>query len=421
MSGSPNPRWLPAVGVAAGIVLALSGTSLTRASITPQGQQGCAAGTVVGGPNLVQNGDFAQGAQGFTSQLPDRGTGDGSGIYPDDAGGGGFSIQSGPKSYNNGLIIGRPFPGDPQRDVPATQTYFYSNVNRDVNRQPLYGPGAPGRAMLWRQEVAVTENTTYNFFAYFDNLLIPSLGPNNIDPQIELQVNGIAAGPPITVLKAPDQWLPIQFSFTTGAGQTTAVLEIYDLANSVTGDDFAMTQISLKQCVTSVGLAKAAQEPVNNGDGSYTVEYLFTLRNLGVDPLPLTELQIVDDLGRTFAKAAAFSVVSIQSPTLTVNSAFNGVANKNLLAGTDALAAKATATITLRLRVTPGPGAGGNGPFLNSAAVIARAGGIAVEDDSIPGLNPDPDEDGDPKEPGEDQATTITLGGPTVYLPLLRR
>lgn len=421
MSGSLIPRWLLAATLVAVSALNLTTARPTRASITPQGQQGCTAGTVVGGPNLVQNGDFSQGAVGFTSQLPDRGVGDGTGIYPDDEGGGGFSIQTGEKVYNEGRIVGRPFPGDPQREVPSTETYFYSNPNRDQNGRPLYGPGTAGRAMLWRQEVPVTENTTYNFFAYFDNLLLPTLGPNNIDPQIELQVNGIAAGPPIIVQKQPDFWLPIQFSFTTGAGQTTAVLEIYDLANSVAGDDFGMTQINLKQCVTSVGAAKFAQEVVDNGDGSFTVEYLFTLRNLGVDPLPLTELQLIDDLTKTFANAGSFNVVGLNSSTLTVNPTFNGASDQRLLTGEDTLPAGATATVTLRVRFTPGTGALGRGPFFNSATVTARAGTVPVSDATAPGLDPDPNGDGDPREPGEDAPTVISIGGSQLSLPLLRR
>jgi len=61
------------------------------AAIQNIGPGGCPANTVVGGDNLVQNGDFSQGTTGFTSALINRGPG----VYPDDNNGGGFSIQNG--------------------------------------------------------------------------------------------------------------------------------------------------------------------------------------------------------------------------------------------------------------------------------------------------------------------------------------
>ena len=418
MRSSATPHLLLLILVLAG--LTLSGARPTQAAITPKGQQGCAPGTVVGGENKVKNGDFSQGSALFESQLPDRGTGTGgTGIYPDDGGGGGFSIQTGPKTYFGGQIVGRAFPGDPQREVPAVQTYFYSNPNRDKNGDLLYGPGTPGRALLWRQIVTgLSQNTTYNFFAYFDNLLVPD--GNGVDPKIELRVDGIVAGPAISVDKTPDQWIPIQYSFATGAGQTTATLEIYDLADSIIGDDFGMTQISLKQCVTGVGSAKYAYPVNRNSDGSYRVEYLFTIRNLGVDPLPLTNLQVSDNLASTFAAASSFSVVSLTSPTLAVNPAFNGKTDINLLKGTDSLAAGQQATINLRLRVVAGTGSGGKGPFLNSALTTAKAGPIEVRDGSAPGTVPDPNGNGDPKEGSEDKPTPVDFEA-KIFLPLIRK
>ncbi|HEU5086485.1 MAG TPA: hypothetical protein VFT99_03530, partial [Roseiflexaceae bacterium] len=58
--------------LAVAAMLALAGTHApTRAlaAITPKGQQGCADGAVVGGPNLIVNGDFSQGSTAFQSDL----------------------------------------------------------------------------------------------------------------------------------------------------------------------------------------------------------------------------------------------------------------------------------------------------------------------------------------------------------------
>ncbi|NTU77969.1 MAG: hypothetical protein HGA45_00965 [Chloroflexales bacterium] len=398
------------------------GVNSTRAAVVPKGQQGCAAGTVVGGPNLLRNGNFSDTVNlQFESDLPNLGTGDdGMGIHPADFLGGGFSIQTGPKVYTEGTTVGRPFPGDPERDVPASQTYFYSNPNMDKNGQPLYGPGAPGYAMLWRQQVTgLAENTTYNFFAYFDNLLIPSIIWAS-DPKIELRVDGVVAGSTIRVSKDPDQWVPIQYSFATGPGQTSATLEIYDLANDIFGDDFGMTQINLKQCVSGLASSKYAYPVIYNSDGSFTVKYLFTVRNLGADLLGLRNVQIVDDLALAFAQAASFSDVRLESTTLSLNPGFNGNSDKNMLTGTDSLGPGATGTVLLSLKVMPGSGEAGRGPFPNSGRVSAQAGSLEVTDLTNPDILPDPNGNGNPKEPEEDAPTEVDFTF-KLNLPMVRR
>lgn len=420
--------WLLATAVIS--LLALSPSQIIFAQeISPKGQSGCTAGTVVGGPNLVFNGDFAIGAgtgpgidssAGFTSELPNRGPN----VYPADASGGGFSIQSGPneKVYQGGIVVGRPFPGDTQREVPPTETYFYSNPNLAVDGQtPLYGADGKRPVLLWRPTAALTvaPGTTYNFFAYFDNLL-PE-GAAGVDPVIELRVNGTAAGPPVVVPKNPDRWIPIQFSFTTGLQTSAVTLEVFSLTGTTFGDDFGMTQLSLKQCVSGLGVAKDARAAIDNGDGTFSIEYLIILRNYGSDPLGLAELQVSDDLVPVFASAGGFGVTSLQSTDLTVNAGFNGRSDVDLLSGSNRLAANQQATITLVVRVTPGTGSQGKGPFNNSVVARAKSGPIVVSDVSTPGTSPDPNGDGDPKDPNEDLPTPISLEPPKIYLPLLRR
>lgn len=405
-----RPRLILATLVCCTFLATLGATNTVRAQITPRGQQGCLNGSVVGGANLIYNSDFALGDTGFQSDLPSRGTG----VYPDDPIGG-FSIQTGDVLYYLGEIVGRSFPGDPQREVAPSQTYFYSNPNQDK----LGNPG-PFKGVLWRQTVNnLAPNTTYNFFGYFDNLLIPSI--NKTAPLIELRVDGIAAGPPVTINPTPDDWIPVQFSFATASGQTSAKLEIFDFASDLNGDDFAMTQIVLKQCVSGLGLAKSAGFPVNNKNGTYDIEYILTVRNLSADVLPLTNLQIRDNLVPTFASAGSFQVISLQSDTLTVNPGFNGTSDTNLLAGTDSLPSRTNQRVHMTVRVTAGSGENGKGPFLNTATASATAATIEVNDASGPGLDPDPNGNGDPRESSEDRPTPVLLDRTFLYLPLLRR
>ncbi|HMQ29534.1 MAG TPA: hypothetical protein PKD53_02355 [Chloroflexaceae bacterium] len=427
---------LPAL--VAGVVAAglAAPTTPARASITPIGQTGCPDGQVVGGANLVRNGDFRipagpgpdiAPAAGFSSQLPNRGPG----VYPSDGpeveggpAGGGFSIQTGPISYRDDSLIGRPFPGDPSREVPPAETYFYSNPNTNLDGVPFFD-NAEGGGYLWRQTVAVAPNTTYNFYAYFDNLLTTDSTAN--DPVIELRVDdpadaasAITVGAPITVTKAPDIWVPIQLAFLTGPAQTEAVLEIWDVTgryvlppdSPTRGDDFAMTAINLRPCAAAVGVAKAAAAPVRKADGSYDITYTITVRNYGTGLAPITDLQIVDDLVVTFADAGSFRVTARSgSANVTINNAFTGVSpNTRLLAGGDTLAANEQATISFTVNVTPGPGVRGRGPFPNRAIVTARSSGILIEDDSVPGNNPDLNENNNPKDPEEDDDTVVNIG-----------
>jgi hypothetical protein len=404
------------IAITFGIVLSFStwillpGEAVSVDSLDPLGQGGCQYGTVVGGPNLITNGDFANGSEGFTSDLLNRGDG----VYPDDGGGGGYSIQTGSVVYAGGVVVGRSFPGDQQREVPATETYFYSNPPWTVEQV------GQGYITLWRQSVNnLTANTTYNFFAYFDNLLVPP--SDDADPVIELVVDGEVAGEPIVLPAQPDQWVPVQFSFVTGSNQTEAVLEIRDRAKDYVGDDFGMTQVSLKQCVTGLGAAKFATAPVDNQNGTFTVRYIITVKNLGSDAEPLRELQISDDLATAFAQANAFEVLEVSSDTLTINTNFDGVADSELLTGTDTLSAGQRARVELTVQITPGVSPESFGPFENSAVASARAGSVRVEDRSVPGEDPDPDNDGDPGSDVEEVPTIINLAVKPLYLPMVIR
>lgn len=418
---------LPALALGL-LAVALPSPMPARAAVTPLGQQGCPNGQAVATQNLVQDSDFAEAFQGtirFVTDLPDRGPA----VYPSDPAGG-FSIQKGAVDYQAGTLIGRPFPGDPSREVLPSETYFYSNPYFNADGSQFFAGDGEGK--LWGQTVAVTPGTTYNFYAYFDNILLPGTAGN--DPVIELRVDdpddgagAVAAGLPITVTKEPDTWVPIQYAFQTGPAQTRATLEIWDVSGKfvvdpIFGSDFGMVGINLRQCASAIGLAKAVGEPIRNSDGSYDVTYTLTVRNYGQGAAPVTGLQVTDDLSRTFAYVGSYSVIAKSaSANLSIEPAYTGVSpNTRLLTGADSLASGETATITFTVRMTPGRGLGGRGPFPNRAIVTANSGTATVEDDSAPGSNPDADGDNNPKEDSEDLDTVFHVGT-VVGLPVIIR
>lgn len=192
---------------------------------------------------------------------------------------------------------------------------------------------------------------------------------------------------------------------TTPAGATLTDLSdnaavVDENGNGNPGDDSDPTPVAFFEA-PQLGVAKAlAAAPVNNGDGSYTVSYTLTVVNSG--DVNLTALNLSDDLSNTFAGAESFSVQSLSSAMLTVNSAYDGAATVDLLTGTDTLAAGATATVELAVQVIPGASLG---PYNNLATGTGMSpANVVVTDQSVDGTDPDPDNNGDP---GDNQAPTI--------------
>ena len=369
-----------------------------KAALAQITSQSCPAGTAAGSRNFITNGNFstlgAAGAATFTSDLPYRGDN----VYPDDPIGG-VSIQSGFKQYSNNVVIGQPFPGDPVGAANATNNYLYSNPNQSVS-----GSSAFPNPIVWRQTVSgLQPRRTYRFISYLYNLLVPNDGGSN--PIIVLGVDGFRSTS-VTVLPR-QQWIPVQFSFTTAPGQTSATLSIIDQANTAYGDDFGLTGLVLSEC-ESIGVSKSAGTPVSNSNGTFTVPYTIVVKNYGSETL--SNVQLNDDLSTTFANASGFVVSNIQSPSLTVNPGYDGRStNSNLLGANNSLATGATATIAFNVNITPGIDSQGFGVFNNNVVATATVlSGAQVSDNSVNGTDPDPDGDGNPLNNSSPTPVTLT-------------
>ncbi|MEX0267951.1 hypothetical protein AB3R30_02295 [Leptolyngbyaceae cyanobacterium UHCC 1019] len=392
-----------------------------------EGTEGCPLGTQEGGRNFVLNGTFSQNADtgdgvftapaavpatlGFSSELPYRGDS----VYPNDPIGG-LSIQSGPYPivYAGGVVRADPFPGDPINRVPPSNTFLYSNPSQNVA-----GGSAFPDPLIWQQVVnGLVPNVTYNFSAYFYNLL--SVGTLGSPPVIRY-----LAGPPggadaafvpnlagITVA-TPQQWTRVQGLFRTVPGQAALELRIEDEANTIIGDDFGFTAAALRECVPNLGLAKQAGNSQENPDGTFSIPYTLVVQNFAPAIAPnqyaIRNLQLQDNLAAAFAGATVNAVRNLRSPTLTVNPGFNGTTDQNLLAGTDTLTGGTTATVSFEVIITPGS-AENLGPFQNTAIATGLSpGGEPIRDRSTDGSNPDPNGDRNPSGTGEDSPTSVSL------------
>ncbi len=163
-----------------------------------------------------------------------------------------------------------------------------------------------------------------------------------------------------------------------------------------------------------IGLAKALSEVIPTTDGPTTIVFTFTVENLG--NVPLSDVQVEDDLATTFASPAQFVVESVDAgATLAANPNYDGQSDIGLLdSSASTLAVGETATVTLELSLDLS--ATLERQFENTAVASGFGPiGQATQDDSNNGFSSDPDGDGDPQGPEEDSPTPVDLGSFQVW------
>ena len=147
---------------------------------------------------------------------------------------------------------------------------------------------------------------------------------------------------------------------------------------------------------TLIGISKQAVSISKVSAGTYDVTYEFVVHNYG--NVTLQALQITDDLTAAYPDPISFSVQSISSDDLLVESTYNGSTITTMLQAANTIAAQESKTLTLVVRVIPPT----SGPYENQAAVEGEHPDAGkVTDLSQNGSNPDPDGDGNPANNGD--------------------
>jgi uncharacterized repeat protein (TIGR01451 family) len=147
----------------------------------------------------------------------------------------------------------------------------------------------------------------------------------------------------------------------------------------------------------SIGVAKRVVDLDLEPGGIFRVVFGIVVANLG--NVELIDLQVTEDLAAAFP-GEMVSVVSLTSPTLTVNAGFDGDGDTNLLAAGNSLAAGTLAAIRLEILVAVGES---GGSYTNVVAASGESpAGVVVTDTSTDGEDPDPADDG----PGDDAVPT---------------
>ena len=229
---------------------------------------------------------------------------------------------------------------------------------------------------------------------------------------------------------AGDDYTAASGTLTISAGEPSGEISV-----SIVNDDVAEETESF-----TVALSNAANATIDDGEGTASItdadmpppptrgivgaakellrveaidttehRAVFRLRIANVGDGLANDVQLTDDLAGAFPPPALIRVESVSADNgdLTLNASFDGIDDVNLLAGEDALEAGATATLDVSVSVSPN---GASGPFANQAvAVSTDDAGTTTNDLSDNGTDPDANGNGDPSDPGEDDATPVTF------------
>ncbi|MEZ4633074.1 MAG: Ig-like domain-containing protein [Deinococcales bacterium] len=186
------------------------------------------------------------------------------------------------------------------------------------------------------------------------------------------------------------------------SGSNPATTNPGEPGDNGTKDD--ATPISLP----SMGVAKSVLgDVINHGDGRYTVSYRIIVANTG--NTNLDNVQVSENLAEVFAAAQGFSVTSLSSDSLSVNSAFDGQGDTGLLTIGNSLAVGQTATLDLSVTIIPGSNMG---PYLNTVLASAQdpSTGTDISDTSDSGTNPATTNPEDPNDTGTaNDATPVSF------------
>jgi len=154
----------------------------------------------------------------------------------------------------------------------------------------------------------------------------------------------------------------------TGDFTNTSVTPVSDNPDTATPND---PTISNPQFTSDIEITKSIAPVTDNGDGTFTATYTLNVENTGNDQLD--NVQITDAITagvNTFPAGSSASITSVTGLTIATP-AYDGVAQTNLLAGTDSLAINATGEVVIAVVFTPD----GNQPYDNQATATAVGAG----------------------------------------------
>ncbi len=264
-SSMPSGRLLWSVALAA--VLALPAV---------HAEEGCPAGRQPTGGNLLANGDFSSGFDGWQ-------TGDWAlkapNAIPSDNG---VAVITGHIDGAGGVVDQDPFPGDAANGVPATDTWLYTNGNN----------GAAPATLATQTLDGLVDGETYVVSGYYSNAIKSTVDLED-NPELEVAIDGTAIfGPQDIPENTSPDWQRFEGTFV--ASGSTATLAFIDHNQGVIGDDLGITAVSVTQCSPAAAAAIEVSPTTlafpDTTVGESSTALAATIRNSGTAPLTLTSL-----------------------------------------------------------------------------------------------------------------------------------
>lgn len=165
----------------------------------------------------------------------------------------------------------------------------------------------------------------------------------------------------------------------------------------------------------SIGLSKVAGAPVLNSDGTYTVEYNFTVKNLSLEPVQNIALtDALNEVSQNFGTNTStmppaegeYIVKSVSANGGTLHSGFNGAGN-NTIVSDAVIAPEATLTATIIVVVNPKKPWASIPLVLTNQATVEGTGQYSQK----PATDKSDKNPGSEDDPSKNEKTTVELNG----------
>jgi hypothetical protein len=192
-------------------------------------------GNVIVGGNLITNGDFEAGNTSFSS-------------------GYGYVAPSSSALNPEGLYTIVNLPSAVHSDFTNHPDHTTgTGLQMVVNGSPTAG------VVVWSQSVPVIPGATYQF-TYWEQTVNITQVPKNAS-QLQLYVNGVAAGPVYTAPEVNYVWAP--FLYNASAGSNTVLnLELINQNTVASGNDFALDDIVFQQVLPASSSTDVTVSPI---------------------------------------------------------------------------------------------------------------------------------------------------------------
>jgi gliding motility-associated-like protein len=151
----------------------------------------------------------------------------------------------------------------------------------------------------------------------------------------------------------------------TTAGVTIWCVKAIDTISGLASAPCIYDTVKMLTTASVMAITKLASKPLLNPDGTFTLQYKFTVSNPTSEVLD--SVQITDDLRSVFVSPVTYEIISLTTGSkLTANSSYNGSSQINLLGYPSKLLGLQSDTVLLVVKISP---KGYSGSINNTALI----------------------------------------------------